>query len=228
MNEQKPSDQTVRIYGVVLSVGVACSLAIVSVFEVTRPIIERNQIAQRQDAIFDVLSGTAFSTTFRLDETTGQFQPTSPDADGSKIVFAGFDRDGKLVGFAIETRGMGYQDFIRLLYGYSPEDDAIIGIRVLESRETPGLGDRIETEPDFLNNFQRLDVTLNEEGTQLAHAIEFVKPGKKTDAWQIDGITGATISSRATAGMLRDSAAFWVPRVHSQWTDFAPSHRKEQ
>ena len=228
MNEQKPSDQTVRIYGVVLSVGVVCSLAIVSVFEVTRPIIERNRIAQRQDAIFDVLPGTTTSTAFRLDETTGQFRPTSPDADGSDIVFAGFDRDGKLVGFAIETRAMGYQDFIRLLYGYSPDDDAIIGVRVLESRETPGLGDRIETDADFLNNFQRLDVTLNEEGTQLAHAIEFVKSGMKTDAWQIDGITGATISSRATTEMLRDSAAFWVNRVHSRRADFAPSKRKEQ
>ena len=228
INGRTLSAQTVRIYGVVLSVGVVCSLAIVSVFEVTRPIIEGSRTTQRQDAILDVLPAAASCTTFRLNATSGQFQPTSSAADDGDIVFAGFDRDGDLVGFAIETRGMGYQDFIRLLYGYSPGDETIIGIRVLESRETPGLGDRIETDAMFLSNFQRLDVTLNAEGTQLARAIEFVKPGTKTDAWQIDGITGATISSRATAQMVRDSAAFWVPRVHSRRTDFTSSHRGEQ
>ena len=46
---------------------------------------------------------------------------------------------------------MGYQDVIRiLLYGYSPEHQAIVGMRVLESRETPGLGDKIEKDPAFL------------------------------------------------------------------------------
>ena len=47
-------------------------------------------------------------------------------------------------GSPIEAQGMGYQDVIRVLYGYSFADEAIIGIQVLESQETPGLGDRIE------------------------------------------------------------------------------------
>ena len=37
---------------------------------------------------------------------------------------------------------MGYQDVIVVFYGYSSADDAVIGIRVLESKETPGLGDQ--------------------------------------------------------------------------------------
>ena len=45
---------------------------------------------------------------------------------------------------------MGYQDVIRVLYGYSFAEEAVVGIRVLESKETPGLGTRIETDPDFL------------------------------------------------------------------------------
>lgn len=221
------SEQTVRIYAVVLSVGVVCSLAIVTVYEVTRPIIQRNKIALRQDAILDVLPRATTVATFRLDDTTGQFQPTSTDAAGSDLVFAGFDRQGELVGLAIETRGMGYQDFIGLLYGYSPDEQAIIGIRVLESRETPGLGDRIETDADFLSNFHRMDVGLNSDGTQLAHTMEYVKHGKKTADWQIDGITGATISSRAIAEMLSDSAAYWIPRVYRRRTDFAHPESKE-
>jgi electron transport complex protein RnfG len=227
VNPPTSSEQPVRIYAVVLSVGVVCSLAIVMVYELTRPIIGRNKLALRRSAILDVLSGATTIATFRLDEISGQFQPTSTDAEGADLVFAGFDSQGELVGLAIETQGMGYQDSIRLLYGYSPDDQAIIGIRVLESRETPGLGDRIETDADFLGNFQRLSVGLNSAGTQLAHTIEFVKPGKKTADWQIDGITGATISSRATAEMLRDSTAYWIPRVYPRRTDFDRPESKE-
>ncbi|NND97462.1 MAG: FMN-binding protein [Pirellulaceae bacterium] len=211
-----------------MSLGVVCSLAIVTVYEVTRPIIERNKIALRQNAIGDVLPRATTVATYRLDDATGQFQPTSTDTTSSDFVYAGFDRHGELVGLAIETRGMGYQDFIGLLYGYSLDEQAIIGVRVLESRETPGLGDRVETDADFSSNFRRLGVGLNSDGTQLAHPIEYVKQGKKTANWQIDGITGATISSRAVVEMLRDSTAYWIPRVYRRRTDFAHPQSKEQ
>ena len=98
--------------------------------------------------------------------------------------------------------------------------EAIIGIRVLESRETPGLGDRIETDLQFQKNFEKLDVRLNDAADALAHPIEFVKPGQKTADWQIDGISGATISSQATAEMLRLSADWWIPRVQARRQDF--------
>lgn len=217
-----------RIYRVVLSVGVVCSLAIASVYEITRPIIGRNRIAFRQHAILAVLPSAATVAAYQLDETSGVFQATSTGAEGSDLVFAGFGDDGELVGLAIETHGVGYQDVIRLVYGYSPRERAIIGIRVLESRETPGLGDRIASDANFLRNFARLDVTLDPEGKRLAHAIEFVKSGQKTEPWQIDGITGATISSRATAEMVGDSAAVWIPLTESRISDFETNDRKEQ
>ena len=71
-------------------------------------------------------------------------------------------------GCPTRIRGMGYQDFIRLLYGYSFDAEAIVGVRILESRETPGLGDRIETDPEFVNNFLGLDVSLNAAGDRPA------------------------------------------------------------
>ena len=63
---------------------------------------------------------------------------------GARLVHAGYDETGRLVGLALPARAMGYQDQIHALYGYSPEQEAIVGLRVLESRETPGLGDRID------------------------------------------------------------------------------------
>ena len=181
--------------------------------------IERNRAELRRQAIFDVLPGAHRSAAFHLTDS-GKFELASADDDDGELVFAGYDDKDALVGLAIEAQEMGYQDVIRLIYGYSFETQAIIGIRVLESRETPGLGDRIESDEQFLKNFDRLDVQVATSGGGLAHPIEFVKPGKKTDAWQIDGISGATISSRATANMLSESAARWIPRVWPQKSDF--------
>jgi electron transport complex protein RnfG len=135
-------------------------------------------------------------------------------------VHAGYGAEGALVGLAIEAEGMGYQDVIRLLYGYSFADDAVIGIRVLESRETPGLGDRIETDAAFLANFERLDVTLTDELAAVVHPIEAVKPGEKQHPWQVDGITGATISAVAVTDILSRSTARWLPRIRQRLDDF--------
>mgnify|MGYP001814147262 CR=1 FL=1 len=221
-NSQPPGP--VRVYSVVLGVGVLCSLAIVTVYEVTRPIIRENRIVARREAILDLLPGAESVAAFRWDEEAGEFQTVADDATGSDLVFAGIGPDGTLAGLTMAAQAMGYQDVIRILYGYSFDQDAVIGIKVLESRETPGLGDRIETDPDFLANFVRLDVGLNEDQSQLAHPIKLVKPGEKEHPWQIDGITGATISSQAIADMLRDSTGVWIPRVIASQSVFENGH----
>ncbi len=40
-----------------------------------------------------------------------------------------------------------------------------------------------------------------------------VAQGTKTEPWQIDGITGATISSKAVGAMLDKSAGRWIPEI---------------
>ena len=210
-----------RIYGAVLGVGVVCALAIVTVYEFTRPIILRNRLALTRRAVFEVLPGASAIRSFQFTPAMSIPEPVSVEAPVGDVLYAGFDDQGELIGLAIEAHGMGYQDVIRLLYGYSFDQNAVIGIRVLESRETPGLGDRIEKNADFLGNFEQLDVSLNEQGDQVVNRIEFVKSGEKNAAWQIDGITGATISSRAVSDMLSESTSEWIPRLHGQQAAFS-------
>lgn len=207
------------MYAAVVLVGIVCGLAIVIVYQTTGPVIQRNRIEMRQQAIFDVLPGAVTSTAFRFD-ASGEFEPVPADSAAANLVFAGYDEQEQLVGIAIEAQGMGYQDVIQLLYGYSFEHQAVIGVEVLASRETPGLGDRIETDADFQQNFEALDVRLTDDGEQVLHPITFVKPGEKNAAWQIDGISGATISSQAVADILRKSTGTWIPRVRARRSDF--------
>jgi len=202
------------MYRAMVGVGVFCGLVIVSVFQVTRPVIERNKAEALQKAIFHVLPNASTSTTHRLDESGG-FQVLEGEGFGEQLVYAGYDDRNELVGLAVEAQGMGYQDVIGLIYGYSFAEEAIIGIQVLESKETPGLGDKIETDQAFLENFERLDVSLVDDLSELANSIVPVKHGEKTNPWEVDGITGATISSVAIAEILDRSAQYWVPRIRS-------------
>ena len=72
--------------------------------------------------------GAVASQTFRVaDDDTLQALPAGEEsAPGDRLVHAAYDEEGNLSGVAIEAAGMGYADTIRVLYGYSVEDDAII------------------------------------------------------------------------------------------------------
>jgi len=207
-----PPTSAWHMYRALVGVGLVCGLLVVSVFVGTGPRIQRNKSAALEQAVLHVLPGSRTIRSFRWRDAAG-FQRLEHTATGDDIVHAGYDAGGQLVGVAVEARGLGYQDVIRVLYGYAPRRNAIVGLRVLESRDTPGLGDRIERDPAFLRNFAALDVSLTPDGSALAHPIEAVKPGAKTSAWQIDTITGATISSSAVATMVGRSAALWIPRI---------------
>ena len=193
------------------SIGLLAGILIVFTYQLTYPVIKRNKAIALERAVFEVVPGAAEKRTFRRDgDELSRFEG---EDDTARKYYASYDEDGHLVGVAIEASGQGFQDLLRILYGYSPDCDCIVGMKVLESKETPGLGDKIEKDPDFLENFVALDVTLSDDRQAPAHPITMVKHGKKTQAWQIEAITGATISSRAIAKILRESSARAVPVI---------------
>ena len=208
-----------HMYRAMVGVGLLCGLLIVSVYQLTKPRIDRNKAEALRRAIFHVLPEARSSTTFRLGEGE-QFEILQGEGAGEKLVHAGYDESERLIGFALEAEGMGYADVIRILYGYSFAEDAVVGIRVLETKETPGLGDKIESDPEFLRNFEKLDVSLTEDLSAILHPVEPVKHGKKEQPWQVDAITGATISSVAIANMLSKSTSFWIPVIRQNLDDF--------
>jgi len=210
-----PPPSAWQMYRSMVGVGLVCGLLVVTAFVGTAPIIRRNRAEALQRAVLQVLPGASSTRSFRLAED-GHLRPAGATATGDQLVHAAYDDRSRLIGVAVEAQGLGYQDVIRVLYGYAPARDAIVGLHVLDSRDTPGLGDRIETDPEFLRNFEHLDVALSDDGAELAHPIAPVKRGARTASWQVDTITGATISSTAVATMVSRSAAFWVPRIRRE------------
>ena len=197
-----------EMYRAIVGIGAMCALVIVGVFQGTAARIADNQARFLASAVAEVLPATEVTTAVDIgsDDHLVVTDETLP-----LPVFLAYDTNGNLAGAVLTGIGMGYQDNIRVLYSYSFEQHAIVGFKILDSKETPGLGDRVEIEPHFIANFEALDVRLNEAGDGLENQIITVKQGEKTDPWQIDGITGATITSEAIGNILNDSANRWIP-----------------
>jgi len=208
-----------RMYAALVGIGLACGLLIVTAFVTTKPTIERKRAEALERAIFEVMPGAASSAPYRRRDD-GAFERVATPTPGEAYVYAAYDERGDLIGFALEARGMGYADNIEMLYGYAVDGETIVGMKVLASKETPGLGDRIETDPRFRENFRALDARLAPDGAALANTIRTVKPGEKANPWEIDGITGATISSLAVGRGLDASAARWLPALRARIDDF--------
>ena len=210
-----------HMYRAIVGIGAFCALIIVTVFQVTAERIAENQARFLAQAVAEVLPAAEYTIEVGLNDA-GQLEKVNEA--GKLPVFLGYGENGALVGAVITAQGMGYQDNVRILYSYSFDLNAIIGFKVLETKETPGLGDKIETEAHFIANFEALDVRLTVDGGTLQNPITTVKQGKKTEPWQIDGITGATITSDAIGLMLNLSASDWVPILERD----APALRPEQ
>jgi electron transport complex protein RnfG len=194
------------------TVGLLAAALIVFTFQVTFPYIKENKARLLEKAIFEVVPGAETKQAFQV-TGSGDIVPLEGEDEKAFKLYACYGKTGELAGVAVEARGQGFQDVIRIIYGYSPEKQAVVGIKVLQSTETPGLGDKIEKDPEFLTNFKALNVRLNEEKTGLEHPIEMVKSGQKTNPWEISAITGATISSKAITNMLRESTEKNIPFI---------------
>ncbi|MGB5652927.1 MAG: FMN-binding protein, partial [Robiginitalea sp.] len=195
-------------------IGILSAFLIVSAFELTRPRVERLQAEALEKAVFNVLPGTESTRAFGINPQ-GELIDLEKGDTPVYTFYAGYDKNQKLVGYAVEAAGQGYADIIRILYGYDPKEQVVIGFQVLESKETPGLGDKIEKDQRFLDNFKALDVGVTPEG-QLKNKVITVKQGEKQNPWEIDGITGATISSRAIGNIIGTSTSAVVPMLHGQ------------
>lgn len=199
----------IRLMGVV---SLVCGLLIVGTHQGTLEPIRRNQELIQRDTVEKLMPGMKKQVVYGI-QPDGTLAVLAGSGSAQPKLFAGYDASGKLLGVVAEASERGYADVIRAMYAYSPEQQAITAFQVVELKETPGLGDKITSDPGFLANFERLSAELDAAGKKLKNAILAVKHGTKKNAWEIDSISGATISSRAVGRMLNRSAEAVAPVV---------------
>lgn len=200
---EEPEPSSFRL---IITLGIAGFLAgvvLVAVYLYTKPMIAQNKADALREAVYKVLEGTtSFETLVMVDGklmlTTEA--PAEAKPDELPAIYLGRNDQEMLTGFAIPSEAIGFQDVIAVLFGYDPVEKKIIGMEVLESKETPGLGDKIYKDEDFVRQFQSLAVEPS---------IKAVKPGEKNTDNQVATISGATISSVAVVDILNKGIAQW-------------------
>lgn len=203
--ESAPEPSSLRL---ILALGIAGMLSgfvLVGTYIYTDPLIKANKEAAIQRAIFKVLPDCSTSETLQLvdgklvlqEKTSLEEETATADIP---VIYAGYNEKQELVGFAIPGAEPGFQDIIAAIFGYNGTEQVIVGFEVLESKETPGLGDKIFKDADWMTNFTSLEV--NPE-------IVPVKKGEKQKGNEVETITGATISSKAVIKLLNNTMAEW-------------------
>lgn len=198
----------IRALGLVSAI---CGLIIVGAYQSTFDAVAENKRIATERSVFRVLPNAKRIEEFRL--LNGQIKTSAEALGQGSAFFAAYDADNKLAGFAAEGHAKGYGDSVRLMFAYQPHCQCITGMAVVAMRETPGIGDKIITDKGFLANFTALDAKLTADMKTLANEIVTVKNGNKTNPWQIEAISGATITSRAVGKAINDAATQLLPQL---------------
>lgn len=111
-------------------------------------------------------------------------------------------------GFVVETVTYGYADEMTVVVGVNNEGK-VTGLVILEAHETLGLGSRALTDHVFLAQF------LNKSGSFAvaahgADAFSGATAAAETegDSVEVDGITGATVTSKAVVRCVNSAVAY--------------------
>jgi electron transport complex protein RnfG len=199
---------------VLVLIAMTSGFLVVLTDQLTADRIAANEQAALERAIFTVLPEATQSRSYVLSEDGLRLLAEGEKiSDEKQAVYAGYDAEGKITGLAMVAGARGYQDIVKILYGYSLETECVTGFTVLLSTETPGLGDKISSDADFQANFECLDAQLNADRSAVANPIQTVKNGTKTDPWQIDAISGATVTSTAVGNGLQESTVRMLPQL---------------
>ena len=201
-----------------------CGLVIVGAYQSTFDAVQNNKRIATERSIFKIFPKGKSIQSYAFEN--GKIEKNNNPAQSD--FFAVYDEKNHFLGIAALGQAKGYGDNVRLMFAFNPQTNAIEGLAVIAMRETPGIGDKILTDKNFLQNFIQLDARLNADFSALANEIEVVKNGKKENPWQIEAISGATITSRAVGKAINDSAQLLLPKIVPQLAEFSKNPRSTE
>jgi len=122
--------------------------------------------------------------------------------DDGKVAYKVFSADDKHIGWIIKGAGSGFAGRIELLIGLTADASRVLGMYVLDQKETPALGDNIK-ESEFRDRFHDrwteapLEVVRTITGTAAANDIL--------------AVTGATVSSESVCKIVNKAVDEFKP-----------------
>ena len=177
---------TQRMIVVLTAVGLVSGVLLATVGILTQELIEENRQKEIKAAITRVVPETQESRVLYEDDDI--------------TVYGSLGSEGTLVGYAVLASGTGFQDVITLMVGTNPDMTIIRRLTIINQKETPGLGAKIESRDAFLQFWD--DKSVSEP---LALRKPAVGSPEELAANEVNTITGATISSKKVLGIVSRS-----------------------
>jgi Na+-transporting NADH:ubiquinone oxidoreductase subunit C len=164
----------------VLILGAILTSALVAVDSYTATRIERNKTFKVKMRVLDALD-----IPYTKDDVEEKFSENVTTKEVKGVTFY-TSQDGNT---AFQISGSGLWGPVHGILALLPDlkSPTIKGISIIHQEETPGLGGRI-AEEDFLDKFR---------GKKISPELIIQPPGKANGENEVDGITGATLSSKA-------------------------------
>jgi len=186
-----------RKHGVTLAVFAAlCTALTATVHALTEPAIHQQAVTQQRQLIDQVIP-PALHDNDMLKECYWVTDTALGSRTPHRLYLA--RRHSQPVAAAIEsTAPDGYSGSIQLLVGADFAGN-VLGTRVTEHHETPGLGDKIELRiSDWITHFTSKQVASDQDETWAV----------KKDGGQFDQFTGATITPRAVVNGVKRTVVY--------------------
>lgn len=193
------TDRPIWKSGATLAIVAAfCTSLVALTWQLTADRIEANEKEWLERSLQPALAGLFFDSA--VTESMISI-PTPHDLPGSDaaIIYRVYAGEKPVAALFVVSARDGYAGPIRLLIGVAM-DGSVTGVRVLDHRETPGLGDRIET--------IKSDWVLQFDGRSLQNP-EPSKWAIKGDGGQFDQLTGASVTPRAVIRAIKETLTYF-------------------
>ncbi len=183
------------IFAIVM--GVVCSLVLTAVAQWITPRREANEKAERYRNVLEIFNISVAEAAANQDIIrTFEEKVTIVPNDRPNPDYYLYDQF-----IAIPAQGPGLWGPIEGLIGLAPDRVTITAVSFYKQEETPGLGGEIAGK-DFTDRF------INKKlfDTQGQPALELVRPGTSEGAYQLDAISGATMTSDKVQALITAAA----------------------
>lgn len=202
--------------GITLAVIAAiCTGLVATTWFLTRERIAANDKAWLEQSLAPALSGVFFEGSVTESKLVIPAPHDLPGPD-DVIVYRVFSEDLPVAALFVVTARDGYAGPIRILLGVT-WDGQVTGIRILQHRETPGLGDRIvSSKSDWVFQF---------DGRSLGDPV-VERWALKTDGGDFDQLSGASVTPRAVIKTMRETLIYF--EQHREALFAAPATTEEE
>ena len=180
------------------AIAAICTTLVAATYRLTSERIAANERAWLEQSLAPALGGVDYEGS--ISESRLVLEPPHglPGNDEAIIYRAYSGRAPVAALFAVTARG-GYAGPIRILVGVGV-DGTVTGVRILEHRETPGLGDGIEaSRSDWVRQFDGRSLS-----DPPAAAWQL-----RVDGGEFDQLTGASVTPRAVLKAVRETLVYF-------------------